>query len=157
MPFALAASSDLGRARETAALILEGRGIAARSDPGLREMNYGEFEGLKGDEVRKRAGTGEDPWHRGDPDARAPGGECFREMLARVGRSVDALRAEVKTGNVLIVAHGGALRALVVHLVGFPPEEFCKFRFASASVTVVREDKGVARLWSGDFARIEGG
>ena len=145
-----ATCSDLSRARETGEIILENRGISIRADPRLRELNYGEFEGLTGDEIRSRAGSGTRSWHNGSPDTKAPGGECFADLHARVGEVVASLRAEVKAGNVMIVAHGGTLRSLVLHLMGLLVTEFRKFRFSSASVTVIRETDGQPALWAGD-------
>jgi probable phosphoglycerate mutase len=103
-------SSDLARARETAEIVAEVLGLEVQIEPGLREVDVGEWSGLTPAEVaaqfpdgyRRRAegGTG---WEHG---------ELFEAMSARVVGSVLSLAAGHPEGRVLVVTHGGSLRAL---------------------------------------------
>jgi broad specificity phosphatase PhoE len=100
-------SSDLVRAHETARIVAERSGLDVTVVPDLREVNVGSWEGLSDDEVRRRF-----------PDAARGGwenGETYEQMGSRV---IDALRriADTHAGQrVLVVAHGGPLRAALRH------------------------------------------
>jgi uncharacterized phosphatase len=100
-------SSDLSRAHETARIVAAGHGLDVTVVPDLRERDFGTWEGLTDDEILARF-----PDARGRPwgDAETPD-----EMARRV---LDALRriADGHPGQtVLVVGHGGPLRALLRH------------------------------------------
>jgi broad specificity phosphatase PhoE len=138
---ALARSSDLRRARQTLALLLEGRDPAppARTDVSLRELHFGAWEGLSYAEIAARPGG---PAVLAGERA-APGGESLADLAARVGRFLDGLRRETPdeaAGAVLIVAHGGPLRVLLCLLLGLAPQAHWRFRLDHGSLTEVRWD-----------------
>jgi probable phosphoglycerate mutase len=119
-------TSDLRRARETAALL----GYPdARPDPRFREINVGEWAGRSLEEFPK---TSEAAW-RGGP-LKAPDGESWDELQARVGGALDELIAE--GGTWLVVCHGGVVRAALSHVTGADPRRVAGP--ANASVTIVR-------------------
>jgi probable phosphoglycerate mutase len=115
-------ASDLSRARETARIAAERLGIAvAYLDPGLRERAFGPFEGLTRDECDR---LHPEAWRAWVEEQRAPpGGEGRAELAARVtaaiGRAADAFASV--DGAVLVVTHGGALRAAVGAATDVPP------------------------------------
>ena len=145
VPFAVAVSSDLSRCRETAAIVLGGRGLDVRPEPRLREIALGAFEGLTVDEVRERfPGAYE---RRGcDIAGFIPqGGESFADVQAR---SVAAL-AELAPlcGNVLVVAHGGVNRTILCHALGLPlsrlfrlGQDYCRLNLLDLSPDCWRVD-----------------
>jgi broad specificity phosphatase PhoE len=98
-------ASDLSRAVETARPAAERRGLQVVTMPELREKRFGTWEGLTDDEVLERY-----------PDARRGhwgDGETTEDVAARV---VDALRRIADRhpdGRVLVVTHGGPLRAVL--------------------------------------------
>jgi glucosyl-3-phosphoglycerate phosphatase len=119
-------TSDLRRARETAALL----GYPdARLDPRFREINVGEWEGRPLSEFP--AGP-ETAW-RGGP-LKAPDGESWEELQARVGAALDELIAA--GGTWLVVCHGGVVRAALSHVTGADATRVAGP--ANASVTTVR-------------------
>jgi 2,3-bisphosphoglycerate-dependent phosphoglycerate mutase len=90
---ALVVASDLWRAVETAAIAFEGSGIPLRVDWRLRECDYGELTGMPRsllDEQRVR--RVDEPW---------PGGESWRQAVARVSSFLD----EVRGGRMLLIGH----------------------------------------------------
>ena len=106
LPLAGAWCSDLARCRETAALALEGTGLAATPLPGLREVSMGDWEGLTTEEVRKRF---PDEYARRGADLAdvAPtGGESFRQCQNRVWNAL----AEI------LAAHSGLLQIGRAHV-----------------------------------------
>ena len=100
-------ASDLARARDTAAIVAEQQRLELRLDPGLREKDFGTWEGLTDTEIAKRfPGALEGNW--GD-------GETSEAVAARAIAAVGRARAVHPTGPVLVVSHGGPLRALLAH------------------------------------------
>jgi broad specificity phosphatase PhoE len=115
-------SSDLQRARETAEIVARalGRGPVV-VDPRLRERSFGVFEGLTAEECADRY---PDVWGRYQTDRRCvpPGGEPQDQVVARLAEAVqEALAAPLADGeSVLLVGHGGSLRALLASAFGRP-------------------------------------
>ncbi len=115
-------SSDLSRARETAE-IAAGVLLApyAYSDPDLRERGFGVFEGLTRAECEVKH---PEAWRVWSTDARIapPGAETYETLAARMASGVArALEMAEKDRPVLIVTHGGSLRALLHHVTGDVP------------------------------------
>ena len=105
-------SSDLQRARETAAPLGRAWAMSAQAVPGLREQSFGVLEGLQ---VPTIQATHPDLWaqwlvHRAD--FALPGGESLREFHARVMAAVRALAVEHSGRHLAIVTHGGVLDML---------------------------------------------
>ena len=118
-------TSDLRRARETAALL----GYAdALPDPRWREIDVGAWAGRPLSEFPSGSETS---W-RGGP-LRAPDGETWDELQARVGDAVDELVAE--GGSWLVICHGGVVRAALSHVTGADPQRVAGP--GNASVTVM--------------------
>ncbi len=105
-------SSDLSRARETAAIALGGRGIEVVALPELRERSFGSWEGLGDDEIPVRFPQEYERWSAGHGDG-AVDSEPHGTLLDRVRRAVDRIARDHPEGNVLVVSHGGPIR--VVH------------------------------------------
>jgi broad specificity phosphatase PhoE len=119
-------TSDLQRARETAALL----GYPdARPDARFREIDVGEWAGRPLAEFPD--GT-ETAW-RGGP-VQAPDGESWDDLRARVGGAVDELVAA--GGDWLVICHGGVVRAALSHVTGADPRRVAGP--ANASVTIIR-------------------
>jgi probable phosphoglycerate mutase len=140
VPFDAAFCSDLVRARETARLVLEGRGLTARPTPGLREIALGAWEGLSVDEVRARF-PGE--YERRGLDMagyRPAGGESFQDVQDRAVRFLHGL--EPLAGVVLAVAHGGFNRTLLCHVAGRPLAELFSIDQAYCCLNVLERTAG---------------
>jgi alpha-ribazole phosphatase len=111
--FAAAYSSDLGRAKETAAILVALTGLKVQLDPRLREINLGEWEGQLMTEIVARypatwAERLHDPLH-----AHAPGGESVAEVAVRVAEAATDIARAHPAGPVLVVSHGVALATLL--------------------------------------------
>jgi broad specificity phosphatase PhoE len=105
-------SSDLRRCVETARIALAGRQLEPILMPELREINLGEWQGHTTDELRRLV---PDELARvwGNPVDEAPrGGETRRELQTRVVAAITTIAARHPDERVLVVSHGGALRAL---------------------------------------------
>ena len=122
MQIAAVGSSDLVRAHETAHIVARRLGVEhLHVDPDLRERAFGLFEGLTRTECGSRY---PEEWTAWSQDSRStpPGAEPHDVLSARALRAARRA-AEVharKKGAVLLVSHGGTIRALL-HAIGAPP------------------------------------
>lgn len=102
--------SPLRRAKETAALALEGRGVPTIYDDRLVEMAYGVYEGTHW--------KGEDYQHNRRMLAmRYPGGESYLDVAHRAFSFLDEIQEEAKEKNILIVCHGAIARVINSYFV----------------------------------------
>ena len=116
-------TSVLVRATETARIALDVAGLGplpTERDAALNERMYGDLQGMNKAEAAGRFGAEQVRLWRRSYDVRPPGGESLADTAARVlpyweGHILPDLRAG---RNVLVVAHGNSLRALVMHLDG---------------------------------------
>lgn len=112
-------SSDLSRASETARAIGERLGVEVVEDPALREIDVGSWSGLTREEVQTRFPEGFARWLDGEI---GHDGETREALTARVVRAIERIAGLHHGGTVVVVTHGGAIRALRRHLHGDPGE-----------------------------------
>ncbi len=134
--FDLAVASDLGRARETAELVLAGRPPALELDARFREMDFGAWEGLTwAGIVEAQPELAADA--AGPRELRPPGGETFAQVIARVEPALRGLcerAASEGLRRVLLVTHAGVLHAVLRVALGDDAAALgARFRPASAS------------------------
>lgn len=103
-------SSDLVRARRTADIVAESRGLRVVLDARLRERDAGEWQGLTRTEIEDRF-----PGYLGS-GRRPPGYEDDAALTERAVAAIDAIAAAHPGGSVLVVTHGGVVRTLERHL-----------------------------------------
>jgi broad specificity phosphatase PhoE len=115
-------SSDLPRAHETAAAIARLTGLEPHLDARWREVDVGEWLGLTPGEVELRHPEGYARWLAGATGWEQ--GETYLEMAARgLQAARDAVSAHAgATHPIVCVTHGGVIRAIVLHVLGMPPE-----------------------------------
>jgi probable phosphoglycerate mutase len=126
-PAAALLSSDLQRARQTAAPLAAAWGLAegdVATLPGLREQGFGVLEGLDAPTIRSRHPELWARWLDFDPDFAPPGGESTRRFHARVLDAVRALAAGHPAARadagLVVVTHGGVLDMLWRSAHGLP-------------------------------------
>lgn len=148
--FAVCVASDLRRVMDTAAAIVEGRDIPLIKSASLREKDFGEMEGKTFREVERETPELFRRLFADDADFVPPGGESDRDMAKRVAAGLDAL---IESGgvpdnaNILVVAHGGSVRAMIAHLLNLPPESMWRFLISNCGVSMMTtHDDGRATL-----------
>ena len=134
----LCVSSDLARAAETARLLGAER---ARLTPALREIDVGRWTGEAIAEIVSREPEAYAGWRAG---THAPeGGETWAAFRARAAQAVAA--AAQGRRHLLVVCHGGVIRALLDHFLALAPARIVPV--GPASLTALRLDgAGAARL-----------
>ena len=98
-------SSDLRRAYETAEIVAEPHGSAVIADAGLREIDVGSWSGLTHAELEVQF-----------PNGDRPDGETREEHAARVLAAVERIARAHPGERILLVTHGGTMRALRGHV-----------------------------------------
>jgi 2,3-bisphosphoglycerate-dependent phosphoglycerate mutase len=152
-------SSDLGRARETAALIAEQTGHTIVTDPLLRERNYGVFEGLTIPEIKSRHSESFQRLVEGDPDAVIPQGESHRQHYERNIRFMERFMQDHAGTTALLAVHGGVLDSLLRFVTGLPLDYPRCFTAVNASLNVFvhgnffRTHRWVVETW-GDVSHL---
>lgn len=111
-------SSDLHRARATAAAFTDVSGTGVHLDQRLRETHIGEWQGLSGAEVEHGWPGAMRTW-RSDPTWAPPGGEARVHVAERAAEVVGELD-EHNSGTALLCAHGGVITALTAKLLELP-------------------------------------
>jgi broad specificity phosphatase PhoE len=108
-PFDAVYSSDLRRAHETAEIVAAPHGVPVVTDPGLREIDVGTWSGLTQTEIELRF-----------PDGERPDGETREQHLERVLEAAERIARANPEGRILLVTHGGTMRALRGHATDEP-------------------------------------
>ncbi|MGV9562979.1 bifunctional RNase H/acid phosphatase [Streptomyces sp. NPDC003480] len=130
-------SSPLARCRETAEVAAARLGCEVSIEEGLRETDFGAWEGLTFGEVRERYPDDMDTWLR-DPEAEPTGGgESFAAVARRVAAARDRLVASYAGRTVLLVSHVTPIKTLVRLALGAPPQALFRMELSAASLTAV--------------------
>jgi 2,3-bisphosphoglycerate-dependent phosphoglycerate mutase len=115
-------SSDLGRAAETVSIAFGGSGIPVLYDWRLRECDYGQRNGMSAAEMHRG--------RREHLDQPYPGGESWRQAIARVGRFLGDLPLRWDDQRVLVVGHGATWWGLEHFIGGATLEDLAAQDFA---------------------------
>lgn len=111
-------SSPLKRARDTADLLVARDGVSVDLVDGLMERSFGRWENMTPEEIAEIDGDTLRRLRGGEDVRSGANGETFHEVRVRVCGSVDRLVSRHRGGNVGVVTHGGASRALVSDVLG---------------------------------------
>jgi broad specificity phosphatase PhoE len=115
-PPAAVFASDLRRAAETAEIVAEHFGVPVLTDPELREVDVGEWSGLTWAEIEERFPEAVARYHE-----RGHGwefGESYEHMAERVLAALGRIAERHDGERILVVLHGGTMRALAAHVAG---------------------------------------
>ncbi|MFG3180465.1 MULTISPECIES: bifunctional RNase H/acid phosphatase [Streptomyces] len=130
-------SSPLARTRETAGIVAARLGLDVTVEEGLRETDFGAWEGLTFGEVRERYPDDLTAW-LADPEARPTGGgESFAATAERVAAARDKLIAAYAGRTVLLVTHVTPIKTLVRLALGAPPESLFRMELSAASLSAI--------------------
>ena len=143
--FDMAFCSPLGRAEETARIILGTRKTPLYPDARLKEINFGTHEGVCFDTAKQDP---KDPLHNFfcEPDRYVPpeGAESFAQVMER-GRSFlqeKVVPLEGVCESVLVVAHGAFNRSLLSLVMGMPLKDFWRIALPNCAVSILSLEEG---------------
>lgn len=141
-------TSVLKRSIRTAELVLEVMGIHSIDrlmDQALNERHYGDLQGMNKDECRERFGVDQVKIWRRSFDIAPPNGESLKDTQDRVLPYYEReIAPKLREGNnVLVVAHGNSLRALVMMLEGLSKEEVLELNIPTGQPKVYELDENL--------------
>jgi broad specificity phosphatase PhoE len=147
-PIHAAYASDLNRAAETAQAIMDGRTVNLCLAPELREFSYGEWEGMTYQEIKRLYSPQFSEMLSRCLDFAPPGGESMNQLIDRVSGFLARMPECYLDETVLLVAHGGSLRAAVVSLLGLPRRAAWSLWLGTASLSIIdiAQNNSVLRL-----------
>ncbi len=116
-------TSDLSRALTTAEAIGRAFGLSPTTVPRLREIDFGEWEGLSWVEIESRDQAYARRWSEAYPGLPAPGGEPFEAFQSRVLTEIGHLLAVSSQTCAAVVTHAGVMRVVLRALCGLNQQE----------------------------------
>lgn len=119
-------ASPLLRAVDTARAILRDSSASLSLDDRLRELDFGSWEGLRYAEIEARWPALARDWLADPTEVAIPGGERFSSLRERVHGFLRERAAQAADRDVLLVAHGGPLAAIVLETLNLPSRDFFK-------------------------------
>jgi broad specificity phosphatase PhoE len=131
--------TPLSRTQHTAAAILRAGypKTVPVIEPGLTEQDLGEWQGLAHADLPSRL---REPAHAFWPlgaTETPPGGESVAQVVDRVGATLERLAEAHAGGDVVVVSHGGAIRAALAHAAGVGADAALHFSVQNLSLTVL--------------------
>jgi broad specificity phosphatase PhoE len=114
-----------------------------RLEPALIEQDLGEWQGLVHAALPSRLRHGPHPFWPLTGGEHPPGGESMNHVIARVGPAMERLAWSESGGDVVVVSHGGAIRAAIAHALGVAADPVLHLSIANLGLTRLdREAEG---------------
>ena len=145
VPIKAVYSSPLERAVETATPIAAARGLKIDVEPGLRETNFGKWQGRSLASLRLQKA-----WkvvQNAPSRAQFPEGETFYECQARIASALDTIARKYKPQDIVAcVFHADPIKLAVAHYLGLPLDHFQRLSCDTASLTALYVSESGANL-----------
>ncbi|MFF2076250.1 bifunctional RNase H/acid phosphatase [Kitasatospora sp. NPDC058162] len=131
-------ASPMRRTRQTAEIVAARLGLEVRYEDGLREVDFGDWEGLTFAEVQERYPDDLSAW-LGSAKAKPTGSaESFTTLTHRAGVARDKILARYAGKTVLVVSHVSPIKTLVRLALGAPPDSMYRMELSAASICAVQ-------------------
>lgn len=137
-------SSPLIRAQKTARIINEHHQAPTHIEPGLMEMDQGDFEGLTFQELMVCEKYFLQKWMSDPASVQMPNGESFIELQDRAWKVIERIIG--KSENALVVSHNFTIAAILCKIKNISLSNFRKVCVDTASRTIVRYENGTASI-----------
>lgn len=128
-------SSPLQRCQRFAEMLAAERKtpLAVRED--LREMHFGDWEGLAHDVARQRFPQEWADFWESPAEASPPNGEAMPDFCQRITSGLDTIAEQYKGQSVLLVVHGAVIRVMICHWLGMPMGAMTRLNVPYAGLT----------------------
>jgi broad specificity phosphatase PhoE len=130
-------ASPMRRVRQTLAPLLESRSLNPVFVDDLREVDFGDWTGLRWQEVKELFGVSAFDWLEVLDKGELPGGETAHHLRERVRPCLDRILRESGQGRAVIFCHGGIIRVMLSILLDLPLSRMAHFNIEYGSITVV--------------------
>jgi len=136
-PLAAVYTSPLSRTLDTARPIAATQGLEPAVIEALAELDFGEVEGLRYDEIESQRPELFRAWMDAPASVRFPGGESLADLRSRVLPALEQIRARHEREAVAIVAHGGVIRVVLADALGLEDDALFRLDQAEGGVSGV--------------------
>ena len=136
--FSALISSDLMRPRETAESIGLALKLRHDRDARLREIDIGAWAGLTPEQITVAFPSEWEQWQGRAANLRRGGGESYEDAHARITPALTDIASQYPGQRVLVVTHGGVLRAYLAGLMGLPLDRIWHLSIGNTAVMRVR-------------------
>lgn len=126
--------SDLKRAYETGQIIAKPHKKEVLIDKDLREINFGDWEGLAYSEIMAKYQDIATKFYQNPTSVCIPGGESCESLLKRCRKILTKIVEKHPTHSVLIASHGGTIRAMVIAAMGWDMSCFWRLRLDNTAI-----------------------
>ena len=129
-------SSPLSRAVKTAEAIAEHFDLPVQIHNGIADIDYGEWQGLTPDEVKKRWPEIHHAWYNVPHTARIPGGEALDDLRVRGMAAVNELAARHAGQTIVLLGHTVINRIILLGVLGLGNDRFWHLRQDTCAINV---------------------
>jgi len=130
-------SSDLQRAIKTAEIINKEHQLPLQILPELREIYFGEWEGLTHRQIEEQYADLLHQWWTTPHLVQIPGGESLDNVQKRSMRALKKILAQYQSGQIMIVAHGVIIATMICGLLDIPQSRMVEYKQDNTAVTMV--------------------
>ena len=144
-------SSDLRRASQTADALARQFGLSVEVRPELREMNFGQWEGLSWKQIVRRCPRLACLWIEQFPHQPIPGAEPFRLFQKRIAAGIREIVAANRGQCALIITHAGVIRFTLGKVLGLPARNLFRLAQDSCAMNIIDylEEAAIVRCING--------
>ncbi|MEF9990599.1 MAG: histidine phosphatase family protein [Romboutsia sp.] len=130
-------TSDLGRAVETATILGESLGLYINQTTSLREMGFGDWEGLLIAEIEKKYSDIYNTWRNQPHLVNIPNGETLHIIKDRVDNFIKDLNVKHKNKHILLVTHSVTVRVMLLSFLESGMENIYKIKQDNTALNIV--------------------
>ena len=149
-------SSDLGRAVQTAQILGDKLNIEVKETEALREMGFGEWEGLLIDEIKANYANVYATWRNEPHLAQIPGGETLHLIKDRVDSFIQSLNEKYDNKHILLVTHSVTVRVMLLAFLNSGMENIYRIKQDNTALNIVEyRDYGPVVIKMNDTSHIK--
>ena len=149
-------SSDLGRAVQTAQILGDKLNIKVKETEALREMGFGEWEGLLIDEIKANYANVYATWRNEPHLAQIPGGETLHLIKDRVDSFIQSLNEKYDNKHILLVTHSVTVRVMLLAFLNSGMENIYRIKQDNTALNIVEyRDYGPVVIKMNDTSHIK--
>ncbi|NLY78249.1 MAG: histidine phosphatase family protein [Tissierellia bacterium] len=130
-------SSDLKRAYDTAKIVGDMLKIDVIPTKGLREINFGIWEGLTDDILKSKFNKEQELWLKEPEKLKIEGAESISELQARAMQEINTIISDNNVNNILIVSHSATLKTIILGLLGINICHFKNLSLKNVSLSII--------------------
>ena len=149
-------SSDLGRAVQTAEIVGDQIGVKVNQTKSLREMGFGDWEGLLIDEIKKNHAKTYKTWRNQPHLAEIPGGETLQIIKERTDKFLQELNEKYYGKHIVLVTHSVTARVILLSVLNSAMENIYRINQGNTALNVIEfRDYGPVVIKMNDTSHIK--